>query len=489
MSTPTARPVTTTFPSASSELRRLGALALLGGGVVALSFWLERVFGAGDPSRLPAGLIGAIGAAMFVLYGLAAALVRLRPPPARAAVWLVLVVALVARLALAFGPPVISSDVYRYVWDGRVQAHGINPYRYPPDAGALVPLRDRTVYPQIDRKSAPTIYAPVAQGVFRAVYAVHRDSVVWTKIASSLVDVASVALLALLLVRFGSRPERSLLYAWHPLAIVEVGSSGHVDAVAVPFLLLAVLAAARKRDSLSGVLLAGAALVKLYALVALPALVRRGRLRLVGALAGSVVLAYLPFLGVGRKVLGYLPGYVNEEGIASGRRFYLLRLLGHWVPVAAYQVLVVAVLAGIALVFYRRPPREPREPATRALLLFVVALVLTTPAYPWYGLLALALVPLARGLVLVPAAYVLATSALLYVSLEVPSHPRWPEHVAYGGSAIVLALTAAWAAAGALARARASRPRTAPPRETRAVPALAPSRRTRDARLPTGTHR
>ena len=65
-------------------------------------------------------------------------------------------------------PGFLSDDIYRYVWDGLVQQAGINPYHYPPEAPELGFLRDETIFPMINRKSALTIYPPAAQLFFRA---------------------------------------------------------------------------------------------------------------------------------------------------------------------------------------------------------------------------------------------------------------------------------------------------------------------------------
>ena len=45
-------------------------------------------------------------------------------------------------------PALLSTDMYRYVWDGRVQQHGINPYLYAPSSEQLRSLRDDTIYPK-----------------------------------------------------------------------------------------------------------------------------------------------------------------------------------------------------------------------------------------------------------------------------------------------------------------------------------------------------
>jgi alpha-1,6-mannosyltransferase len=82
----------------------------------------------------------------------------------RCTIWVVFGVAIALRALLLTAPPILSTDIYRYVWDGRVQTAGINPYRYIPADPALASLRDPIVYPQINRADyARTIYQPVAE--------------------------------------------------------------------------------------------------------------------------------------------------------------------------------------------------------------------------------------------------------------------------------------------------------------------------------------
>lgn len=111
-----------------------------------------------------AGYITLIQAPFFAL---AALLVVMRPPQdQRRALLAIIVIALAMRVVLLPGPPV-STDIFRYVWDGRVQAAGINPYLHIPAAEALAHLRDTAIYPEINRAEyAPTIYPPMSQIVF-----------------------------------------------------------------------------------------------------------------------------------------------------------------------------------------------------------------------------------------------------------------------------------------------------------------------------------
>ena len=116
----------------------------------------------------------------------------------------------------------------------------------------------------------------------------------------------------------GAPRERILLYAWHPLPVWEIAGSGHVDAAVVAFVALALAAALTGRRAWSGAALAAGTLVKFLPLVLVPALWRPARSALgdwrwPAAFVTLIIAAYLPYLGVGSSVLGFLPGYVAEE--------------------------------------------------------------------------------------------------------------------------------------------------------------------------------
>src|SRR5580704_7035041 len=149
-----------------------GALILLGGGLIgltlaALALHIPGADTVGTVDRKH--VFVALLAVAAVLYLLAVALV-LRRPTASGSMLVVLGVAVAMRLIVLFPQPFLSSDMYRYVWDGRVQVAGINPYHYFPADPALQSLRDEAIYPHINRAEvARTIYPPFAQLVFHAV--------------------------------------------------------------------------------------------------------------------------------------------------------------------------------------------------------------------------------------------------------------------------------------------------------------------------------
>ncbi len=302
----------------------------------------------------------------------------------------VLVVAVLLRCVALFAPQALSTDAYRYVWDGRVQAAGVNPYRYIPVDPALTALRDAAIYPHINRADyAHTIYPPTAQLVFLAVERLH-DGIVAMKLAMFAWDGLSIACLIALLRSFGMPATRVIFYAWHPLPIWEFAGTGHVDALAIALLLLAVLCAVRRSPAWTGVALAAASLVKYYPVVISPALYRRWDWRMPAAFVATVSILYLPYLGVGRAVFGFLPGYVAEEGLGNGHGVFLWSLLqiklDSATAASVYLPFAAAVLVGLTLwAQFGRPSSTMRSAAIlRASVLLSALTLLVSPHDPWY---------------------------------------------------------------------------------------------------------
>ena len=319
-------------------------------------------------------------------FYLAAVALTWRGGLSRRALVAVLGVAALMRFAVLLAPAYLSDDINRYVWDGRVEAAGINPYRYVPADPHLAPLRDETIFPHINRSDyAPTIYPPVAEYIFFLGTRL-RESLTAMKATLLVFELAGVLLLLRLLDDWRLPRERILIYAWHPLTLWEFAGSGHVDAAIVTFVVLALWARRRELAWLTGSALAAAALVKFFPAVLFPALYRRWDWKMPAAAAATAVIAYLPFIGAGRAVIGFLPGYLHEEGLEGGGGIFLWNLLRSVPPLehmgpALYVALAAAALAALAV--HSLFTAQSRYPAA-AMTLAVAAMVLLSPHYPWY---------------------------------------------------------------------------------------------------------
>jgi alpha-1,6-mannosyltransferase len=323
------------------------------------------------------------------------------------------------RLSILFAPPYLSDDIYRYIWDGRVQAAGINPYRYIPADDGLRNLRDEEIYPKINRRdSAPTMYPPVAQAIYFVTTRI-SESVTWMKTTMVLFEALGIWAIAQLLASFGLPRQRILIYAWHPLTVWEFAGSGHLDAMMIGFLALALLARRRNAEIPGGVALASATLVKFFPAVLLPTLYKRWSWRMPLVFAITVVVAYLPYLGVGpRGVLGFLFGYARERGIERGEHFFLLsairRLpLGFHVPTAAFVVFAIVILGGLAVWMVRKQQRGDDHYIANALVMASTFTVLLAPHFPWYFAW---LIPFLCFIPSVPIFYLSLSSFFLYLT-------------------------------------------------------------------------
>jgi hypothetical protein len=373
-----------------SRLAALGLalVALVAGGVLLQG---SRI-GAGPDNRPVFAAVLLVGVAVYF----AAVRVTLGGRLPGRALHLVLGVALVLRLLVLFAPPLLSGDVFRYVWDGRVQADGINPYAYVPADPALAHLRDAAIYPNINRATyARTIYPPAAQLIFAAIGQV-SPSVLATKAVMVGFEALAVLCLLRLLALTGQPGERVLIYAWNPLAVWEFAGNGHVDAAAIGLLAAALLLRVQRRDSFAGLLLGAAVLVKFLPLAAAPAFWRAGAgWRLAASCFAAMAGLYGIYIGAGAKVLGFLAGYGNEEARADGSGIWLLSGLGRLgeLPqgaVTAYLGMVAVALLALAAwaALRRRPPAGSGEDAVRvcgdAAVLIAVLTVAISPHYAWY---------------------------------------------------------------------------------------------------------
>jgi alpha-1,6-mannosyltransferase len=371
------------------------------------------------------------------LYAVAAWLVIVRPSAitGRAALAGILLVGVAMRLIVLPSPPA-STDIYRYIWDGRVQAAGVNPYRYLPADEALQALRDDAIYPRINRANyAPTIYPPAAELAFLAATRISETPVFMKTVMVGFEGFIVWAILQLLATR-GLPATRVLLYAWHPLPLWEFAGNGHVDAMAIAFLLMAFVAADRRSPILAGIALASGVLVKYFPAVAGPSIYRRWDWRLPAGFAATLALLYLPYLGAGTKVFGFLSGYVAEEGFAQGSGIFLWQLAGSVLPLppdafAFYFPLAALVMAALGLVVLWR--RSPQADLATAMLLAVTFMVLFSPHYPWYFAW---LIPFVCVLPLASVIYLTCAACYLHIANWPPSLPVGL--LLYGGFALVL---------------------------------------------------
>jgi alpha-1,6-mannosyltransferase len=330
---------------------------------------------------------------------------------------IIIVFAVACRLVLLFHDPFLSSDVYRYIWDGRVQAAHINPYRYVASDPHLKFLVDNKIFPHMNRRDyAHTIYPPGAQFFYLLITRI-SESITWMKTAMVGFEVLTGWALLDLLRDLNLRREYLLIYAWNPLLLWEVASSGHMDAMAIAFMTFALLFRLRNQPVLTGLALGMATLTKLYPIILLPALFRKKDWKMPLYCAALIAFGYACYSSVGTMVLGFLPNYVQEEGMRSGSRYFLLTLtrnLTHIqsIPTAAYLAFSALIFAALSIWAYRRST-HPTAFIASAFVFASALMLLFSPHYPWYFLW---IIPFTVLIPYVPAIFYITACFFLYTT-------------------------------------------------------------------------
>jgi hypothetical protein len=328
-------------------------------------------------------------------------------------VFIIIIFAVLFRVLLVpAAPSVLSGDMYRYIWDGRVQQNGINPYQYPPDANELKGLRDKKIYPNINRKDDPTLYPAGAQLFFRLFHFIVGDRVSGFKGLMTVFDVLTLFVLLALLRIYGFEETRLMIYAWNPLVIFEIAYSGHLEGLTVFWMVMAFYLNATNRQFLGVAALAVSSAIKLYPALLLPALINRGQ-RIKGSLIFivSLGLLYLPFFAGGRKVLGFLPIYLQNpyESFNLGLKYLIMHLLPQLDYYLTSKIFLLALAAAGLLIFFR-PKHKDQVMRYAYILLGWLLVLMPASLHAWYVII---LVPF---LCFYPAAAWLLFSCLVTLS-------------------------------------------------------------------------
>ncbi|MGD8317014.1 MAG: glycosyltransferase 87 family protein [Myxococcales bacterium] len=338
-------------------------------------------------------------------------------------------------IALVFAPPVMSDDLYRYLWEGRLWLHGLNPYRLAPDDPALTSLRNELWAP-INNKSLASIYPPLSQLLF--VVAALLGGKVWTV---KLLALAAHVLSAWTVSRLADRPNAALALGLNPLLLSEAALNGHFDVLTGLALLIGVWALARLRIAPAATAVCAAVGLKVVGLVFLPFFTRRPKaLAAVSTVSALFVLPLVWWRTPSDAASGpgqFASRWRGNESVFAGVRWLADQLVPEdWAALVA-RAAVLAALATLWWVLLRR--RSPPVKSGRVLIWAV--LLLSPQVHPWYLGWLIPLELFAGGRAgLVWSASVLCAYAPLdrWVREGVWDMPLWLQLSSYG--AVLLAL-------------------------------------------------
>ena len=286
-----------------------------------------------------------------------------------------LLLAAIWHLLFLWLPPGSDDDIHRYVWDGRVQRLGYNPYLLVPSDPALAGLHTPETR-TLNNPDLPSPYPAGAQLFFRAVTAIH-ESTFALKVAFVVSAWAMVFVLFDVLRATGQGEHWVLAYAWQPLLATEVAGSGHIDIVGALLLLVSFAALIRRWRALAALAFGLAVSVKLFPIILLPLYWKRVRVR--DAALGAVLpaLLYIPFLNHGRIPIGSLGTYLHSFRFNDPVFAMLERVADPKFVVA------LAVLVGFVTAMWQRRNSAALDDEEFAWPM-AASLFCAPVVYPWY---------------------------------------------------------------------------------------------------------
>jgi hypothetical protein len=291
-----------------------------------------------------------------------------------AATTFIIVASFIFRLTVFWSEPSLSTDIYRYIWDGKVQNAGFNPYDQTPRAKQLEFLRDEN-YEKINHKDFWTAYPPAAQNLFRFLTFISDSEHVF-KFGILIFDFILILVLKKILESENRSTLYVLIYAWQPLAIIEFGAQGHIDVVAIALMFLTFYLLHREMAALSGIALALATLTKYLPIISLPWIIRRGNWRLAVSLIAVTVLLIWQYY-TSEKMFSGLFTFYRKWWFNDSLFGILYRWLGGAEP--ARMVGGIAVLISSAVCWFRK------YSIYRSLMIIFGTIIAFAPVvHPWY---------------------------------------------------------------------------------------------------------
>lgn len=334
--------------------------------------------------------------------------------------------AILFRLLLLVAMPQLSDDVYRFVWDGRLLAHGYNPYLYLPSQLLHTPIAtacglDEGLFRQLNSLNYFTVYPPFNQALFGLAAwlspASLAGNVVWLRVPIVLAEIGSLWLMTKLLRRLRLNPNLALIYGLNPLVILELTGNLHFEAVMIFFALLAAWLLVSRRWVVSAGALALAIGTKLLPLLLLPLIIRRlgWKQGLFYCLSTAVltIALFVPFasLELVRNIFSSINLYFQKFEF-NASVYYVLRAIGYWIE--GYNAierigLGLSITTTVSILWIAFRWRRPSA-AVQLVAILTLYLGFATTVHPWY------VTTLVAASVFTPFRYPLVWSALIPLS-------------------------------------------------------------------------
>ena len=284
------------------------------------------------------------------------------------------------RLTLIPSNPATSEDAFRYLWEGKMNVYGYNPYTVAPDDPRLQRIYEENLPVKANFLHLTSIYPPFAQMIFTAGYIISGDSTAGLKFIFLLCEILTLIFLLRILIARGLHPWLVVMYAWLPLPLMEYFVNAHIDAAGIMFLVLFIYFLEKNKIICSAFAFSFAVLIKFLPLMLLPVIYRHFGLKktivMTGILSLISLLLYLPFMGEGLSLFNHLLKYL-ERWEFNGSVYRVVKLFSNgYVSRIICNILFLIAMGVITL--------KEKELLRSIFYVFIVYFVFTSTLYPWY---------------------------------------------------------------------------------------------------------
>ena len=303
------------------------------------------------------------------------------PEHARFAVLSILAFGVLFRFSLVPHEVVGSDDIYRYLWDGKVSASGVNPFAHFPLDPQLSSLASADLPGKVNHPEMRSVYPALAQGLFWLSNRLFGDSVQGMKFLLVCFDVLTLAVLLVFYQKRKISARTILIYAWSPLPILYFGLDGHIDALGIPFLILGLLFLSSNRPVRGALALGVGSVAKLFPLLIVPLLLQLNkgwrRFALAAIPPVMVLIGSLLFYEPTGGVIDSLKTF-GAHWVFNGSVFSILYFMG-LTNETAHLLCGIMILSWMGiLTMVNRPLLE------KVFWGFVGFILLSPVVHPWY---------------------------------------------------------------------------------------------------------
>lgn len=293
---------------------------------------------------------------------------------------LMLILGLLFRLTLIPIEPIASDDVYRYLWDGKVQAHGTNPYAYAPNDSALTHLNSEQLPSKVNFPHLKTIYPPYSQWIFLLAYLIAGESIWGIKLLLFLSEILTILFIYLTLKNFNLNEKYVLVYALSPLPILQFFIDAHVDGVGITLLAMFIYFLSAKKYFMSYLAFGLSIVSKIITIIIFPFLLKGKKLKeLIHILIVTVVtmaLVYLPYSFSGSPFEALF--IFAEKWYSNGAIFTLFQKIFEDNFLSRIFSMILFIV-GYAWIYF-----SDKELKDKIYLAFVLFFIFSPVVHPWY---------------------------------------------------------------------------------------------------------